>query len=131
MHRCFGMIAAVLLICASAQAQISPAGQKLPFDQFTQVRIDSILDKLQDTNDWNAAASDIQKLFDQAVLYTPTDHPDALREADFALRLITQLQTLPQEKRIGMLKFLRSSPDVAWDLLFLMPFRHDSAGALS
>lgn len=131
-----GTIILTLVACmAGSQAantapNSSPASQKkLTYVQFVQSGVKSTLDTLQSDGDWSAASKSLGELFDQAVLYCPEDRPDALREADFALRLVNQLSRLPESKRIDLLKILRGSPNLAGALVFLIRPGEDAAGA--
>lgn len=132
MRRYVRLIACVLLsCCAMVGGQQGPAAEIIPFEAFAHVRVEAVLDEVQSTGDWDAAKVAAQQLFDQAVLYTPADRPAALREADFALRLVAQLRTLRGDHRTAMLRFLRANPDVARDILFLMPLHDDGGAALA
>jgi transglutaminase-like putative cysteine protease len=101
---------------------------KVAYSQLVQSRVKGILDALQSDADFSAAEKALADLFDQATLYTPDDRIDALREADFALRLVRQLQHAPQDHRIDLLKFLRGSPNFAGAFVFLIRPGENPAG---
>jgi hypothetical protein len=83
--------------------------------------VQSILDSLSSADaDYDAANTACQALFDQAILYAPADHLDSIREADFALRLVSQLGELTPEKRNALLPYLRQHPNLAQTLVFLI-----------
>jgi transglutaminase-like putative cysteine protease len=108
-------------------APIAPKS-KLGYSQLVQSRVKTMLDALQSDADFSAAEKALADLFDQAALYTPDDRPDALREADLALRLVRQLQHTPQDHRIDLLKFLRGSPNFAGAFVFLIRPGENPAG---
>jgi hypothetical protein len=130
-RRIFTPAALSLLIYACALGQTRPVRLKTPYDKLVEARIAVVLDDLQARGDWNAARKSIAELFDQTVFYAPEDHPEALRQADFARRLLAQLRGLEPDQRLEMLKFLRASPDLAWDLMYLMPRGQKSAATFA
>src|SRR5436305_10154386 len=93
----------VLVTCTTALAanDAPPASaKKLTFVQSTQDRVKATLDTLQSSQDWAAAERDLHAINDQAILWAADDRPDALRESDFALRMVKQLRHLNDgEKR--------------------------------
>jgi hypothetical protein len=96
------------------------AKKKIAFSQYVHARVGSILDGLAKDDDYAGATASLQTLFDQAVLYSPADRPDAIREADFALRLVSQLSQVPDEQRKALLPYLRAHPSLAQTLAFLI-----------
>jgi hypothetical protein len=98
----------------------APAKKKLPFPQYVHARVQANLDLLKNGGDYAEAIKSLQDLLDQAILYSPADRPEAIREADFALRLVTQLKQAPGEKREELLTFLRKHDNLAQTLVFLV-----------
>ena len=107
----------------------TPVKAKLSYAQTIQDQTNAALDAIQAGGDWAAASKTLETLFDQTVLYGPEDRPDALREADFALRLVQQLKRVPESKRADLLKLLRNNPNLAGTLVFLIRPGEDPAGA--
>src|SRR3954465_7022794 len=91
---------AFFLLLAAAPAP------KATFSTGIRDEIKKSLDDLQSSGDFSAAENKLQQLFDQAVAYALTKDIDALRESDFALRLVRQLKSAPQSSRIELLKYL-------------------------
>lgn len=110
----------------------STAADKKPaYADSVHQRVDQALDKLQSDNDADAAITSLRALFTETTLYSPEDHPDALRHADFGLRLASQLKTLPPEQRPALLKYLRANDNLAQTLAFFLRPDDDAAGAYS
>jgi transglutaminase-like putative cysteine protease len=134
------LIGGTLTLASLALVPDAPAATPPPADpttlkvkstylQFVQARVKTTLDALQSNADFPAAEKALSQLFDQTTLYTLDDRPDALREADFALRLVRQLQRAPQNHRIDLLKFLRGSPNFAGAFVFLLRPGENPAGS--
>jgi hypothetical protein len=117
------MLAAIVMfpvaICR-ADTPVAAAPKKVAFTQFVHARVESILDTLQKDDNYDAATAALQALFDQTALYAPADRPDALREADFALRLVSQLSHVPDDQRKDLLPYLRAHAELAQTLAFLI-----------
>jgi hypothetical protein len=109
-------------------APITPTGptdaagkpKLLPYVQVVEAKAKQALDALVADQDFHAAEATLAKLFDQATLYATDEHPDALRHADFALRLVRQLKQVPEARRMDLLKFMRGNPNFAGTLVFLI-----------
>jgi hypothetical protein len=114
------LILAGLSLARTASAQTTPPNTPPTFLKYVQTRTRSILDDLQSNGDWDAAAESVENLFDLVTLYAPEDHPDALREADLNLRLVTQLRHAPLQTRMDLLTLLRSSPNLTAGLVYMM-----------
>ena len=102
---------------------------KPPYAQMVKDQATAALDVFQAGGDWALASKTLEALFDQAVRYGPEDRPDALREADFALRLVRQLKHVPEGTRGELLKLLRNNPNLAGTLVFLIRPGEDPSGA--
>ncbi len=123
---------AVFLVAGSARAVEAPgtaAKAKPQYANFVKDLATAALDAVQENGDWSAALKTLEALFDQTVLYGPEDRPDAMREADIALRLVQQLKRVPQENRIELLKLLRNNRNLASTLVFLLRPGEDPVGA--
>jgi hypothetical protein len=105
---------------AANPSTAAPAPKKVSYPQFIHTRVLAALNNLTDNHDYPAAKSALQGLFDQAVLYAPQTSPDSIREADFALRLVSQLDRVPPETRNELLPFLREHEVLARTLVFLI-----------
>jgi hypothetical protein len=120
---CVILVAAFLPI-GMARGDATPttakAKTKLPYPQYVHGRVTSILDGLTKGGDYDAATAALQALFDQTVLFAPENKIDCIREADFALRLVSQLSDVPQEKRDQLLPYLRQHLELAQTLAFLI-----------
>jgi hypothetical protein len=127
-----GLFLLTTLYAATALAAPAPvptaAKAKVTYAQHMQARVKDVLDTLQSNRDWKAAGASLDLLFDNAVLYTTEDRPDALREADFARRLVAQLSQASDSTRMDLLKILRGSPNLAATLVFLIQPGEDVAG---
>ena len=114
---------------ALADTSAVAARHKLPYPQYVHVQVERILDTLVQSKDYPAATESLQKLFDQVILYLPPDRPDALREVDFARRLVTQLKDVKPDTREALLPYLRLHESLAQTLVFLIrQDRQSSAG---
>ena len=114
---------------APGGSAVAPVKAKTPYVRQVQSRIKTALDTLQSDSDWKAASKSLQEIFDETVLFCPEDRPDALREADFARRLVAQLQHAPDDRRMALLKILRGSPNLAGTLVFLIRPGENPTGA--
>jgi hypothetical protein len=118
-------IAVVLVILLAPVARAggpAPAAtkKKVPFSQYVRAQVTTTLDTLVKDHDYDAATKSLQTLFDQAVLHSPAEQVDSIREADFALRLVTQLSAVPTAQGEQLLPFLRKHDDLAHTLVFLI-----------
>lgn len=131
-----GMMLLLLAVTGAglARADAPPAAvavvkHKLAYPQYVHAQIGTILDTLKTDGDYATAIASLQGLFDQTILYAPADKVDAVREADFALRLVTQLNQVPAETRDALMPYLRQHDNLAQTLVFLIrQDRQRSAG---
>src|SRR6266581_9241434 len=114
-----------LLVCATGKAPATKPAAPPTFAATTHQQIAAILDELQQSSDYPAAQKSLQALFDQAIAYTLPKDVDILRDVDFALRMVSQLSTVPGEKRPELLKYLRANDTLARTLVFLVNPRQD------
>ena len=131
MRRATGLVIGCVLVSIGFWSPASHAATPTkgkPYVLAVQGQVKATLDALQSDQDWPTATKALQSLFDQTVLYGPEDHADAMREADFALRLVTQLNHAPAADRIDLLKVLRGSPNLASALVFLIRPGENAAG---
>jgi hypothetical protein len=96
------------------------APHKVQFAQYVHGRVAAIFDDLQKDKDYSAASDALATLFDQAVLYSPADKFDAIREADFALRMVNQLSQVSADTRDAVLPVLLKHDNLARTLVFLI-----------
>jgi hypothetical protein len=121
-------MAAATGVQAVPVAGATAAAAKITYLQYMQGQVKGMLDGLQSNNDWNAASKGLDSLFDQAVLYSTEEHPEALREVDLARRMVSQLSKVAESSRMDLLKILRGSPNLASTLVFLIQPGDDVAG---
>jgi hypothetical protein len=114
------------LATAATTAPSAPIVRKEPYAQYLHDHVAAVLAKLNDDHDFAAAQGSLQSLFDQAILYSPAQRLDCIRETDFALRLVSQLGRVPEEKRATLLSFLLAHENLAHTLVFLI--RDDEKG---
>jgi hypothetical protein len=105
--------------CGSTPPTTAPSAKKVAYAQSVRAQIATVLDTLQNDNDYSVAISSLQALFDQTILYSPEEKFDAIHDADFALRLVTQLSHVPSEDRDELLPYLRKHDNLAQTLVFL------------
>jgi hypothetical protein len=74
--------------------------------------------QLEQQGDFQAARAAAQKNFEMAIAYGSSGDLDAFRTADFARRLIVQLQPLEPSTRQELLTFLRAHDELAQTLIF-------------
>jgi hypothetical protein len=117
----------VLLFCLAAAPATKPAA-KPTFPNVIREQIKKSLDDLQSSGDFAAAEAGLQKTFDQTIAYSLAKDPDIIRDADFALRLVHQLQSVPgKERRLELFKFLRANESLSRILAFLIIPKQDPA----
>lgn len=91
----------------------------------TRQQIATVLDELQQSSDYAAAHKSLAALFDQSIAYSLPKDVDVLRDVDFGLRMVSQLETLAPAKRGELLKFLRANENLARTVVFLINPRQD------
>jgi hypothetical protein len=120
------LLCIVLSLLACRPAQADPH-KKAPYFQYVHGHITDILGKLADDHDYPAAKAALGALVDQVILFAPDERIDCVREADFALRMVSQLDRVPPEARDALLPFLRQHENLAQTLVFLI--RPDAEGS--
>ncbi|MGH7132621.1 MAG: hypothetical protein ACREJO_11805 [Phycisphaerales bacterium] len=83
-----------------------------------KARLEAILAKLDETQDFRQAHADVAALWDHMVVYFPASETASFREVAQARRMIMQLMLVDKDARGGMLKFLRKSPNLTGALVF-------------
>src|SRR5438046_686962 len=84
------------------------------------------LDDLQSSGDFFAAETQLQNILDQTIAYSLPKDADVIRDADFSLRLVHQLRSVPNnQRRVELFKFLRSSENLSRSLVFLILPKQD------
>ena len=94
--------------------------KKVAFAQFVTGKTSAVLDSLGGDDTFPPAITALRTLFDQVIVHCPDDRLDAFREADFALRLVMQVQGVPAATRAELLPFLRKNDALAKTLIFLI-----------
>lgn len=108
---------AAFALAASALAQPPTKSAKPDYKKLVQSRTTGILDSISQESDFTRAAKDLTALQDELIAYAPSTETDAFREADFSLRLITQLSQV-KAGRIDLLTYLRANTQLAEALVF-------------
>src|SRR5437868_5721174 len=83
----------ILLLFLIAAAPTSKPRPKPTFPVVVREQIKKSLDDLQSSADFPAAEAQLQKIFDQTIAYSLPKDADVIRDADYALRLVHQLQS--------------------------------------
>lgn len=119
------VLAAILLSAALCPGQTPPKAPpaakapKVDVRAMVHAHVEATLAAAADSLPMAAAASDLQGLFDQIAAYAP-EAPGALAEADFAVRLATQLSKVPETSQKELLVYLRKHEELAHTLVFLI-----------
>ncbi|HEV8379285.1 MAG TPA: hypothetical protein VGP99_10580, partial [Tepidisphaeraceae bacterium] len=121
----FGSIFLLFLIAAAPATKPAP---KPIYPAVVRDQIKKALDDLQSSADFPAAESQLQKIFDQTIAYSLPKDADVIRDADYALRLVHQLQSVPaKDRRLELFKFLRANESLSRTLVFLIIPTQDPA----
>src|SRR5882672_6607199 len=111
----------ILLLILLAAAPATKPAAKPTFPNTIREQIKKSLDDLQSSADFPAAESQLQKIFDQTIAYSLPKDTDVIRDADCALRLVHQLQSVPaKDRRLDLFKFLRANEGLSRTLTFLI-----------
>lgn len=109
---------AILLIAIPCLSQPPGKAVKPPdYKKLAQTRVASVLESITKDADFTRATKDLTTLFDELIAYAPDSETDAFREADFGLRLVTQLSQV-KTGRTDLLTYLRANPELAQALVF-------------
>ena len=119
----------VVVLCASILRAAERPVAKVPFPQIVRTSIAAKLSSLQEDGDYAKAQRELTALFDQVIAYALARDLDAFREAAFAVRLVEQLQSVPEGKRQDLLKYLRANDSLAKNLVFLIRSKDRPADA--
>lgn len=92
---------------------------KVPLAQHVKAKVAAALDAVQSDGDYDAAVTSLQATFDQVIAFGKDTATEELRQADFALRMATQLRDVPADGRKPLLQFLRGNDNFAKALVFL------------
>src|SRR6266576_2902601 len=118
----------LLLLFLIAAAPATKPALKPTFPAVIREQIKKSLDDLQSSADFPAAESQLQKIFDQTIAYSLPKDSDVIRDADFALRMVHQLQAVTnKDRRLDLFKFLHQSETLARTLVFLINPNQDPA----
>jgi hypothetical protein len=99
-----------MLVLLSAAA--APLARKT-FPEAVRGQIAGTLDQLQTDGDFAKAKVALIEVFDQVIAYATPRDTESFREADFALRLVGQLEKAPAASRTELLKYLRAHDNLA------------------
>src|SRR4051812_16289769 len=98
-HIAILMILPFLMAAGRAATPATRPAAAPTFASATRQQIAAILDELQQSSDYAAAHKSLAALFDQSIAYSLAKDVDVLRDVDFALRMVAQLETLAAAKR--------------------------------
>src|SRR5712691_8711860 len=116
----------ILLLLLVAAAPATKPAAKPAFPAVVRDQINKSLDDLQSSGDFFAAETQLQSIFDQTIAYSLPKDADVIRDADFALRMVHQLRSVPgNERRLELFKFLRSNENLSRGLVFLLLPKQD------
>jgi hypothetical protein len=120
---CAALLIGFAVSVGHAQPSTKPAKPASPaartdLTPWVRSQVQAVLKKAGTDGSLDQAAGDAQLLFDQVIAYAPDSA--ALADADFAVRLLTQLQSVSSESRTPLLKFLADHEDLARTLAFLV-----------
>jgi hypothetical protein len=99
-------------------AAAKPA-EKATLAAHVKAKVAAALDAAEADGDYDAAVASLQATFDQVVMFGKDAATDELRQADFALRLASQLWFVPADRRKPLLQFMRGNDAFAKALVFL------------
>ncbi len=100
-------------------ASVRPA-PRVNLTQWTDQRIKQVLDTLTTNGQFRVAKRQLGRLEDQVIAYMPRNGLTALRHADYARRLVSQLSSISNHQhRMTMLKFLIANHELAATMVFL------------
>ena len=115
-----GLAMVLAASCATAAQPAQKPAVKVPFPQIVRTGVAEKLSALQEDGDYSKAQRDLLAIFDQVIACGLAKDLDAFREAAFAVRLVEQLQAVPEGKRQDLLKYLRANDNLARTLVFLI-----------
>ncbi len=121
---------ALLCLCAAliAAAPATKPAAKPTFPLIVRDQIKKALDDLQSSGDFFVAEAQLQKIFNQTIAYSLPKDAEVIRDADFALRLVHQLRSVPDhDRRLELFKFLRANENLSRMLVFLINPKQDPA----
>lgn len=104
---------------AAAPPAASGSGDD-PASKTVAEQLKLILDKLETEKNFFAARKSTKDLFNRVVAHAPAGSTAAFRDAAFAVRLIQQLEDVPDRQRTELIKFLRAHPNLAYTTAFLI-----------
>lgn len=121
-----------LLLSLIAASPASKPAARPTFASIVREQIKTTLDNLQSSGDFPAAEKQLLSLLDQTIAWSLPKEIDLIRDADFALRLIRQLQSVPnKDRRLELLTFLRANDNLARTLVFLINPNQDPSTVYS
>jgi hypothetical protein len=132
--RCISTLASAAIfltagaLCSAAAAPASnktksPAAKPVPrlsLTQWAEKQIKQDLNELAATGHFSVAKRKLGQLEDQVIAWMPRNGLVALRHADFARRLVSQVSSISNHQhRMKMLKFLLANHELAATMVFL------------
>jgi hypothetical protein len=104
-----------------------PGAGKVPLAVYVQKTVEKTLADAQASGDLDGAVNQLAGLFDQTIAWSKDVDPGSIREADFGLRLAKDVQSLPVAEQRDWLAYLKTNPDLASTLVFLIKPGQDVA----
>lgn len=133
-----GLCAAALL--AGAATAASPAAQPSrpapaaaaarAFADGIRAEIEAVLRALEDNGDFAAARTSLEQIFDRVIAYAPLKDGALFRDAAFALRLVTFVESFEIGDRRDLFAYLRANERLASTLVFLIDPAGESPAAV-
>ncbi len=124
-----GLFVAAAGICSTATG-LTPTGAKtstakpaprINLTQWSDKKIKQYLNELAANGQFGVAKRKLGKLEDKVIAWMPRNGLVALRHADFARRLVSQLSSISNHQhRMTMLKFLLANHELAATMVFLI-----------
>ncbi len=113
-------IMAAAAASAGGKTATGQSEKRLSLLLWTNQRIKEILGSLAENGEFGIAGKQLGRLEDQVIAYMPRNGLTALRHADFARRLVSQLSSISNHQhRMKMLKFLMANHELAATMVFL------------
>lgn len=109
----------ICAICLSSFAYCEEAAPPRSL-KAVQKRINEVYDAIQESGDFVAGEIELTDIFDAVIAHVPEHQDETFIEAAYSLRLIRQLAEADKTPHIELLEFLRSVPDLAKALAFLI-----------
>jgi hypothetical protein len=111
----------VLWAATESSSPAVQAAKPEPYPAYIHAQTEAILEQLQHDGDFVGAQIALDHLFQQVIAWSQVDDIKALREADFAFRLVSELGQVPDSsRRMELLHYLLANRELASTLAFLI-----------